>query len=177
MNLLKALDYKNMSKERISAITEEMLDGGEGSGNFGHKGRPGQIGGSGGGGGGKATKATKGEHQKAIDRLRGKEYDDGTYDVDTLSPVDFDKGYQVTFCQIGDDYSDEEYAEKVNEFYEFSSDGKSYAGKFESEPEISFHFDSMEDAIRMAKKYNQISIWDWEKCEPIDTGGTGRRAK
>ena len=178
MNLLKALDFQNMSKERIRDVTSELLDGGKGSGNFGHKGRPGQIGGSGGGGGGKqtATKATKGIHQKTIDRLRSKSYDDGTYNVNSLKPVDFQKGYQVTFCQIGDNYSDDEYADKVNEFYALSSDGESYAGKFESEPEISFHFDNLSDAIRMAKKYNQISIWDWEKGEPIDTGGTGRRA-
>jgi len=177
VNLLKALDVKSMSKQRIRDIAEGLLDGGEGSGNFGHKGRPGQRGGSGGGGGSKghATKATKGEHQKAIDRLRSKDYDDGTYSVTSLKPVDFKDGYQVTFCQIGDDYSDEEYAEKVNEFYEYSSDGESYAGKFQSEPEISFHVSSLEDAIRLAKKYNQISIWDWATGDSIDTGGTGRR--
>lgn len=176
MNLLKALDVKNMSKQRIRDIAQELLDGGEGSGNFGHQGRPGLRGGSGGGGGsGKATSATKREHQSAIDRLRSRDYDDGTYSVTSLKPVDFEDGYQVTFCQIGDDYSDEEYAEKVNEFYRFSSDGESYAGKFQSEPEISFHVNSLEEAIRLAKKYNQISIWDWAKGEPIDTGGTGRR--
>jgi len=177
MNLLKALDYKKMSKDRIEAIANGILDGGEGSGNFGHAGRPGQVGGSGGGGGGgkKANSGTKGEHQKAVDILKNKDYDDGTYSVSSLKPVEFDHGYQVTFCQIGDDYSDEEYAEKVNEFYNLSSDRESYAGKFEGEPEISFHFDNLDDAVRMGKKYNQISIWDWGNMNEIKTGGTGGR--
>ena len=166
-----------MDKKRICDITEKLLDGGEGSGNFGHKGRPGQIGGSGGGGGSaKATSKTQSEHKSAIVKLSGKSYNDGTYDVTTLKPVEFDKGFQVTFCQIGDNYSDDDYAKLVNEFYDLSSDRKSYAGKFEGSPEISFHFDRQEDAERMARKYNQISIWDWAKGEPIDTGGTGRRA-
>ena len=165
----------NQQNKYLHIVSQMAEDGGEGSGNFGHKGRPGQVGGSGGGGFAKATLKTQNEHKSAIVKLSGKEYNDGTYDVATLKPVEFDNGYQVTFCQIGDNYSDKEYADLVNEFYALSSDGKSYAGKFESTPEVSFHFNSKEDAIRLAKKYNQISIWDWEKMEPIFTGGTGRR--
>lgn len=181
MNLIKALDYKRMSKDRIGAVTEELLDGGKGSGNFGHKGRPGQRGGSGEGGGTasvssrRATKDTQRAHKSAIVKLSEKSYNDGTYNVDTLEPVEFDDGFQVTFCQIGDNYSDEEYADLVNEFYDLSTDRTSYAGKFGGEPEISFHFGSMEDDVRLAKKYNQISVWDWKNMNEIPTGGTGRR--
>lgn len=176
MNLLKSLDYQKMSKDRISAVTEKLIDGGEGSGNFGHKGRPGQIGGSGGGGSvAKATTKTQSEHKSAIVKLSDKSYNDGTYDVSTLKPVDFKDGFQVTFCQIGDDYSDEEYSKLVNEFYDLSTDRKTYAGKFGGAPEVSFHFANREDAVRMAKKYNQISVWDWSMMDEITTGGTGRR--
>lgn len=108
-------------------------------------------------------------------RLAGPEYEDGTYDLNTLTKVEYDRGYQVTFSQIGDNYSAEEYAGKVNEFLAVSSDGKTLAGKFESTPEISFHVNSRSTAIRLAQKYNQISIWDWGNCDEIKTGGTGRR--
>ena len=80
----------------------------------------------------------------------------------------------MTFSQIGDNYSDADYADKVNEFLGVSSDGKVLAGKFEGTPEISFHCNSKATAVRLAKKYNQISIWDWGKCDEIKTGGTGR---
>ena len=93
MNLIKAMDYEKMSKDRISAVTEKLIDGGAGSGNFGHQGRPGMIGGSGGGGGGKATSATQNEHKSAIVKLSDKSYNDGTYDVETLKPVEFDSGF------------------------------------------------------------------------------------
>lgn len=135
--------------------------------------------GSGGGSSSKSyTKADEGtqlKHQKAITKLNGSEYDDGTYNVDTLSKVDYKDGYQVTFCQIGDNYSNKEYADKVNEFLAASSDGKTLAGKFESTPEISFHVNNKETAIKMAQKYNQISVWDWQNCNEIKTGGTGRK--
>lgn len=182
MNLLKALDVKRMSKNRISDIAYKILerDGGEGSGNFNHQGRPGQVGGSGGGGSGgkssfRADSGTQKQHKNAVDRLSGNDYSDGTYSISSMKPVEHDKGYQVTFCQIGDNYSVEEYADKVNEFIDASDDGECYAGKFEGTPEISFHLSSREEAERLARKYNQISIWDWENAEPIETQGTGRR--
>lgn len=118
---------------------------------------------------------TKQKHEAAIKELSGDKYGDGTYDIDKMEAVNFEEGYQVTFCQIGDDYSPAEYGAKVNEFVKVSSDGKTYAGKFESTPEISFHLKDKEEAIRLAKKYNQISVWDWGAGDEIKTGGTGRR--
>ena len=89
--------------------------------------------------------------------------------------MEYDDGYQVTFCQIGDDYTASVYADRVNEFLGYSSDGRTLAGKFEGTPEISFHVPDRATAIRLARKYNQISIWDWENGDEIRTGGTGRR--
>ncbi len=124
-----------------------------------------------------ATTKTQSEHKKAIAELNTDKYEDGTYDIATKKPVEFPRGFQVTFCQIGDNYSDEDYAKKVNECLKNSSDGKTYAGKFESTPEISFHWNDREKAIAYAKANNQISIWDWETMDVIPTGGTGERKK
>lgn len=136
------------------------------------------VSGSGTSGAGKYTPAdenTQSIHQSQVDKLAGSEYDNGTYDLATLKPVEYAKGYQTTFCQIGDDYSAKEYADKVNEFLSVSSDGKSCAGKFEGTPEISWNIPDKKTAIELAQKYNQKSIWDWENGEEIDTGGTGER--
>lgn len=122
-----------------------------------------------------ANNLTQRRHQEAVSRLNTPAYEDGTYDLNTMTQVSYDSGYQVTFSQIGDNYSDAEYADKVNEFLSVSSDGKTLAGKFEGTPEVSFHCNSRATAERLARKYNQISIWDWGSCDEIKTGGTGRR--
>ncbi len=167
------------------------LDGGKGSGNFGHAGRPGKVGGSAQGGSSagapekaftskskegkiKADRNTQKQHADAISKLSGTEYEDGTYNLDTLEPVDYSSGYQVTFYQIGDRYSPAEYADRVNEFLAVSSDGISSAGKFGGAPEVSFHVSDKSAAISLGKKYNQQSIWDWSAGHDISTGGTGR---
>ena len=115
------------------------------------------------------------KHVSVVKKLSDNKYENGTYDCDSLTIKEFNSGYQVTFCQIGDNYSEIEYNTLVDIMNKKSSDGKSYAGKFEDTPEISWHFDNKEEAIKIAKQYNQISIWDWEACDEIKTGGTGRR--
>ena len=120
-------------------------------------------------------KSTQEQHSEAVKELSQDKYPDGTYDTSNYKPVEYEDGYQVTFCQIGDNYNAVDYDARVNEFLSASSDGRVSAGKFESTPEISFHVKSREEAIRLAKKYNQISIWDWKNCDEIKTGGTGRR--
>lgn len=125
----------------------------------------------------RATNETQRQHRQAVKELNDSKYEDGTYDISTKTTKEFDRGYQVTFCQIGDDYTDEEYAKKVNECLDMSSDRKTYAGKFEGTPEISFHWNDKEAAIKYATENNQKSIWDWEKCEQILTGGTGERKR
>ena len=128
-------------------------------------------------------KSTQALHQEKIKELESDKYEgDNTYDLETLKPISFADGYQVTFCQIGDNYTPEQYQQKVNECLKLSSDGKTYAGKFEGTPEISFHCASRNQAIAYARANNQISIWDWKRGNKdwrfgeIKTGGTGRRA-
>ena len=124
---------------------------------------------------GKADENTLTEHQRAISELSSSKYPDGTYNLKTLKPLSYNNGYQVSFCRIGDNYSPKEYAAKVNEFLDVSSDKIASAGKFQSTPEVSFHIKDKSVAIKKAKKYNQISVWDWKSGEEIETGGTGRR--
>ena len=123
----------------------------------------------------KADANTQAKHNRSIKRLESDEYESGTYDLRSLDQVNYNNGYQVTFSQIGDKYTPEEYAEKVNEFLEASSDGITSAGKFGGTPEVSFHVADRSVAEELARKYNQISIWDWENEIDIVTGGTGER--
>lgn len=125
---------------------------------------------------GKADENTLTEHQRAISELSSSKYPDGTYNLKTLKPLSYNNGYQVSFCRIGDNYSPKEYAAKVNEFLDVSSDKIASAGKFQSTPEVSFHIKDKSVAIKKAKKYNQIGIWDWKNDATIETGGTGKRA-
>lgn len=124
-----------------------------------------------------ADLTTQQQHKEAIKELNSDKYEDGTYDIATKKAKEFSDGYQVTFCQIGDDYSDAEYAEKVNECLKMSSDGRTYAGKFEGTPEISFHCANRKQSEDYARANNQISIWDWKNMDVIPTGGTGERKK
>ena len=109
------------------------------------------------------------------EKLSSDKYQDGTYDANSLKEIDYDSGYQVTYCQIGDKYSESEHDALIKDFLSHTDDSRVSLGKFEGTPEHSFHFKSRDEAISYAKKYNQISIWDWSKCEEIKTGGTGRR--
>ena len=118
---------------------------------------------------------TKTIHTDAIARLNSPVFPDGTYNIDTMEAVEFSTGYQVTFCQEGDNYDPEDYEFLVSIFCELSSDGIVYAGKFGGTPEISFHFSDLNSAIRLAKKFNQVSIWSWKIMDGIITGGTGKR--
>ena len=114
-------------------------------------------------------------HNAQVKKLSSDKYGDGTYNINTLKPVEFDKGYQFTFCQIGDNYSESEYNALVNGILSKLDNKTVFAGKFESAPEISFYTTNKAFAMEIGRRYNQISIWDWEKCDEIKTGGTGRR--
>ena len=114
-------------------------------------------------------------HQNAIKTLSSDKYTDGTYNISTLKPVEFDHGYQFTFCQIGDDYGESEYNALVNGILSKLKNKNVFAGKFEGSPEISFYTEDKDFAMEIGKRYNQISIWDWGACDEIKTGGTGRK--
>ena len=121
------------------------------------------------------TTTTKTAHEININILNSDIYSDGTYNLDTKEAVEFDHGYQVSFCNIGDNYSDDDYEFIVAMFKEVSEDGVVYLGKFDGSAEISFLIHDKGIAIKYAKMFNQISIWDWKNMDVIETGGTGRR--
>lgn len=62
-----------------------------------------------------------------------------------------------------------------------SSDGRIWTGAFTDNglraPEISWHFNDKDEAIKIAKQFNQVFIWDHKNCLAIITGGTGIRKK
>ena len=91
---------------------------------------------------------------------------DGTYDIYTHEIVNFDRGYQVSFETVLDNYTDTEYEDIV---YKMSllSDNTAYLGVYSSDPEISFHFDDIELAFVLAILFDQISIWDWSASDEI----------
>ena len=122
-----------------------------------------------------ANERTLSQHLRLVNELSSDKYPDfSTYDVATLGIKTYNNGYQVTFWNVGDDYTPQEYADRVNEFLRNVPDHVTNAGKYGT-PEISFRILSKRTALRLARKYNQISVWDWEKEEEINTGGTGRR--
>jgi len=98
---------------------------------------------------------------KITDVAKKSKEDNVTLDVETGKPVNFDKGYSVSFQQSTDNYTDEEYAEKVAECRD-KCDGKVYAGKYGGDAEASFHTDNLDDAVELMHKYNQESIYDWQ---------------
>ena len=98
---------------------------------------------------------------KITDVAKNSKEDNITLDVETGKPVNFEKGYSVSFQQSTDDYTDEEYSLKVKECMN-KCDGKVYAGKYGGDAEASFHTDNLDDAKELMYKYNQESIYDWE---------------
>lgn len=124
--------------------------------------------------------------KESMKRLSSDEFKDGTYEAETLTPVYYDKGFQTSFSQIGDNYLAEEFNGYVARFLAKTIDGKASLGKFKGAPELSFNIKSRAEAIKLAKEFNQESILDWEAKakypdDPekwfIATGGTGRRKK
>lgn len=122
-----------------------------------------------------ANERTLAQHLRIVKMLASDRYPDfSTYDIEDLSIKSYGNGYQVTFWNVGDNYTPSEYADRVNEFLKHVPDHVTNAGKYGT-PEISFRILDKRTALRLARKYNQISVWDWEKEEEINTGGTGRR--
>lgn len=91
--------------------------------------------------------------------------DDGTFDLETGKPVEYDSGFQVAFQTTASEkdggMSDEEYDRIVDDVVK-QTGAKPELGCFEV-PEISFHFEDRLQAIQMMEKYNQHSIWNWGK--------------
>lgn len=88
-----------------------------------------------------------------------KNNEDGTYDIETGDKVEFSSGYQVSFHQSDVNYTDEEYDRLTNEVAA-RTQSRAYAGVY-GEPEVSFRCENLEDALKIAKEFNQESIYDW----------------
>lgn len=87
---------------------------------------------------------------------------DGTYNLETGEKVDFHgKGFNVSFEQSSDNYSNAQYYEKCEECRNLC-DGNIYAGKFGGSPEVSFYTTDRKTAEKIAIKYNQHSYYDNE---------------
>ena len=100
------------------------------------------------------------EYKDKLKGLKGKK--DGTYNLDNGKKVDFgNKGYNVSFEQSTDNYTDAEYYDKINECRTLC-DGRVYGGVFGGDPEISFYTTDLETAKKIMYKYNQHSIWSNE---------------
>ena len=124
-----------------------------------------------------ANERTQAYHFRMVREVDRPEYPDyNTYDIATLQAVSYPDGYQVTFWNKGDNYTPEQYADLVNEFLRYSEGHMTYVGKYDG-AEISFRIMNKRTALRLGRKYNQISVWDWKEEHEITTGGTGRRGK
>ena len=112
-------------------------------------------------------------YRKRRDALAHKLTEDGTYDLTTGDPVSFESGFQVSFQEETTErkghaayIDDDEYDRKV-EALSAELKEKPNLARF-GEPELSFHVDSLEKALEVARRHNQESIFDWStfKCIP-----------
>ena len=91
--------------------------------------------------------------------LLGKE--PGTYDLMTGAPKSYADGYQVSFQKSKVRYSDDEYDRLAHKLIAETENAPD-AGMFDDGPEISFHCPTARLALKIAKDYNQKSVWDWK---------------
>lgn len=130
------------------------------------------------GGGGTPTNLTsvplpKRGYRAQRDALANRLTSDGTYDLKTGNPVSFENGFQVSFQEYtterpghGAYIDDDEYDRRVDAL-SAELGAKPNLARF-GEPEISFHVDSLEKALEVARRHNQESVFDWStfKCIP-----------
>lgn len=125
--------------------------------------------------GGKPTKSSFEQtcsKYRQIRNERAKQFKDegrevGTYDLDTGEPIKpFKTGWQVSFQEDttedpshGHYITDTDYDAMVERISK-ATGSKPYLGYF-GKPEISFHCESMEQAMQIARQFNQESIFDW----------------
>ena len=124
-------------------------------------------------------KETESKYRKMRNNLCDtlKDKPDGTYDPETGKPISFKDGYQVAFqTSVSEDLddegyvSDEDYDRIVEELCKRTG-SPAYVGKFDVN-EISFHCETMEEAMDIAKKYNQHSIMDWATFHKLSDNWT-----
>lgn len=112
-------------------------------------------------------------YKNTMSKIRNfKAKSDGTYDFETGKPKDYPDGYSVSFHQNEPDakgnwksdygrYSDEDYDKNVSDMVK-ETGGELNIGYFAGTPEVSVWVKDFKTAVKMAKKHNQHSVWDWK---------------
>ena len=99
--------------------------------------------------------------------------EEGTYDFETGKPKNYPNGYSVSFHQNEPDadgkwksdygrYSEKDYDKNVEDLVK-ETGGELNIGYFAGTPEVSVWVKDFKTAVKMAKKHNQHSIWNWKK--------------
>lgn len=112
-------------------------------------------------------------YKNTMSKIRNfKAKSDGTYDFETGKPKDYPDGYSVSFHQNEPDakgnwksdygrYSDADYDKNVSDMVK-ETGGELNIGYFAGTPEVSVWVKDFKTAVKMAKKHNQHSVWDWK---------------
>ena len=99
------------------------------------------------------------EHIKKFENIS-----DGTYDILTSKSVEYQEGYQVSFVRPeafeflskqGWDIITNHLCKLLNSI--------AHIGVYGGNPEVSFHCLDKRKALQTMEKYNQESIFDWER--------------
>ena len=147
-------------REKTGKSTKELAKGGSGGVGSEEKSKP-SIG-------------VKSKYRKLRDSIAHKfKGQDGTIDPDTGELMEFDDGFQVAFqtsvsedADSGYGMDDDDYDKTVREL-ENRTGSKAYIGNFDV-PEVSFHCKTMEEAMDIAKEYNQQSIFNWKAAQELE---------
>ena len=90
---------------------------------------------------------------------------DGTYALESGMEVDFSgqRFYQVSFetTENRKEMDAARFNKTVESLKELTG-SEVYLGKFDNECELSFAVKSKQIAMKIAKQFNQHSIWDWK---------------
>ena len=91
-------------------------------------------------------------------------YPDGTYDFVTKEPLNYEKGYEISFETYSRNsenyYSDEDYDNIV---YKLSAlfGANAQIGVYENNSMISYYLEDKNMSLAIAALFNQRTIWDW----------------
>lgn len=101
-------------------------------------------------------------YKKTLERYST--WSDGTYDLETGKSISYDTGFQVSFQQTSDSYSQEEYNEIVYKLAD-TTESMPHVGVFKKDPEISFHCLDEGKVMKIMKEYNQHSAVAWKRLQ------------
>ena len=93
-----------------------------------------------------------------------KNFDDGTYNIDTGETVGYNIGYQVSFVrpEAFTQLNNHKWDAITNHFCEYF-DSLAHIGVYNGDAEVSFHSLSEDKAMEVMKRFNQESILDWKR--------------